>query len=225
MCLCYLGLFVLAGLAVLAALLVLVGLFMLPCVFVVPPPFILPPFMLPPVFAGGIGVIVLVGVGVVVETLVEFVVVVLLVLSLPQPIPRAARASKVRRAKVLRIELSPVTQRVSLLGSFSPKARAVLCKLDSGFSSVKGLSRLASALCHEKCGREPNAQGQVNSSQSRMSAVNTFIRRTNLLGVRVTPMILKARLISNHFMPFPVKPSCLIFNTARAGTAPTERRF
>ena len=44
-------------------------------------------------------------------------VVVLLVLSLPQPIPKTARASKVRRAKVLRIELSPVTQRVRLLGS------------------------------------------------------------------------------------------------------------
>jgi hypothetical protein len=65
---------------------------------------------------------VIVGVGVLMGVDAAFVVFIVLVfvvfvLSLPQPIPKAARASKVRRAKVLRIELSPVTQRVRLLGS------------------------------------------------------------------------------------------------------------
>jgi hypothetical protein len=76
--------------------------------------------MLPLVFPDGVivGVGVLIGVDIGVDVaFVVFVVFVVFVLSLPQPIPKAARASKVRRAKVLRIELSPVTQRVRLLGS------------------------------------------------------------------------------------------------------------
>jgi hypothetical protein len=72
--------------------------------------------MLPAGVIVGVGVLmgVLMGVD---AAFVVFVVFVVFVLSLPQPIPKAARASKVRRAKVLRIELSPVTQRVRLLGS------------------------------------------------------------------------------------------------------------
>jgi hypothetical protein len=60
-----------------------------------------------------IGVDVLIGVAVVFMVLVLFVVVEfeLFAVSLPQPMPKAATASKVRRTKVLRIELSPVTQR------------------------------------------------------------------------------------------------------------------
>jgi len=38
------------------------------------------------------------------DVFIVFVVLVVFVLSLPQPKPKAARASKVRRAKVLRIE-------------------------------------------------------------------------------------------------------------------------
>ena len=63
-----------------------------------------------------IGVEVLIGVEVVLVVVFEVVFVVVLpalfVFSLPQPIPKAATASKVSRAKILRIELSPVTQRV-----------------------------------------------------------------------------------------------------------------
>jgi hypothetical protein len=89
-----------------------------------------PEFMFPPelevVLVVLIGVDVLIGVEVVlvVMLVVEFVVVVLpalFVFSLAHPMPRAAIASKVRRAKVLRIELSPVTQRVRLLGSLRLK--------------------------------------------------------------------------------------------------------
>jgi hypothetical protein len=60
-----------------------------------------------------IGVDVLIGVEVVLAfRFVALELPVLFVFSLPQPAPRAATASKVSRAKVLRIELSPVTQRV-----------------------------------------------------------------------------------------------------------------
>jgi hypothetical protein len=83
------------------------------------PPLVFPPVVFPVVFV--LGVVVLIGVDVVLVVVVVLVVLVILpalfVFSLPQPIPRAATASKVRRAKVLRIELSPVTQRVRLLGS------------------------------------------------------------------------------------------------------------
>jgi hypothetical protein len=84
------------------------------------PPLILPPLMFPPEFVFiGVGVLIGVDVVFVVVFIVVFVVVLpaLFVFSLPQPMPKAATASKVRRAKVLRIELSPVTQRVRLLGS------------------------------------------------------------------------------------------------------------
>jgi hypothetical protein len=74
-----------------------------------------PPVLPLLVFMLGVGV--LIGVDGVFMVLDELVVPALFVLSLPQPKPKAATASKVRRAKVLRIELSPVTQRVRLLGS------------------------------------------------------------------------------------------------------------
>ena len=77
-------------------------------------PFIFPGLL---VFAAGVGV--LIGVVVVVVFVVFVVVPALFVFSLPQPMPKAATASKVRRAKVLRIELSPVTQRVRLLRSYA----------------------------------------------------------------------------------------------------------
>jgi hypothetical protein len=83
------------------------------------PPLVFPPVVFPVVFV--LGVVVLIGVDVVLVVVVVLVVLVVLpalfVFSLAQPIPRATTASKVRRAKVLRIELSPVTQRVRLLGS------------------------------------------------------------------------------------------------------------
>lgn len=66
----------------------------------------------------GVAAGVAIGVAAGVAAGVDVVVFVLFVFSLPQPIPKAARASKVSRAKVLRIELSPVTQRVRLLGSW-----------------------------------------------------------------------------------------------------------
>jgi hypothetical protein len=82
------------------------------------PPLMFPLLMLPllmfPEFVV-IGVAVLAGVAVVLVVVLVVVFVVLpalFVFSLPQPIPKAATASKVSRAKVLRIELSPVTQRV-----------------------------------------------------------------------------------------------------------------
>jgi hypothetical protein len=87
----------------------------------IPPLFAFPPLLvLPPLVFVFIGVGVLIGVDVVFMVVFDVVLVVvpaLFVFSLPQPIPKAATASKVRRAKVLRIELSPVTQRVRLLGS------------------------------------------------------------------------------------------------------------
>ena len=84
--------------------------------FILPPPFMVPLFMLPlvPVFPEGVLIGVLIGVDVVFMVVFDVVFVVvpaLFVLSLLQPMPKAATASKVRRAKVLRIELSPVTQR------------------------------------------------------------------------------------------------------------------
>ena len=87
--------FMLLGLFMLL-LFMLLGLFMLLLFMLVPPMF---------VFAGVIaGVGVLVGVEAVFAVFVVLVVFVVFVLSLPQPIPKAARASRVRRAKVLRIE-------------------------------------------------------------------------------------------------------------------------
>jgi hypothetical protein len=80
------------------------------------PPPVLPPLLVLPEFEL-IGVEVVMGVDDVFMLFDELVVPALFVLSLPQPKPKAATVSKVRRAKVLRIELSPVTQRVSLLGS------------------------------------------------------------------------------------------------------------
>jgi hypothetical protein len=71
-----------------------------------------PPVLPLLVFMLGVGV--LIGVD---DVFIVLDVPALFVLSLPQPKPKAATASKVRRAKVLRIELSPVTQRVRLLGS------------------------------------------------------------------------------------------------------------
>ena len=41
-------------------------------------------------------------------------------------------------------------------------------------------------LYHEKYGREQTHRRQVNYSQSFVSAVNTYTRRANLLGVRPT---------------------------------------
>jgi hypothetical protein len=90
--------------------------------FMVPPPMfpllvVPPPMLLEFVL---IGVEVLIGVDVVFMVVLDVVFVVvpaLFVLSLLQPMPKAATASKVRRAKVLRIELSPVTQRVRSLRS------------------------------------------------------------------------------------------------------------
>jgi hypothetical protein len=97
----------------------LLELFMFPPLML--PPLILPPLVFPPLVVPEfepIGVEVLIGVDVVVVFVVVFVVVpALFVLSLLQPMPKAATASKVRRAKVLRIELSPVTQRVRSLRS------------------------------------------------------------------------------------------------------------
>jgi len=88
------------------------------------PPLILPPLIFPPlefplfVFIG-VGVLIGVDVVFVVVFIVVFVVVLpaLFVFSLPQPMPKVATASKISRAKVFRIELSPVTQRVRLLRS------------------------------------------------------------------------------------------------------------
>jgi hypothetical protein len=80
---------------------------------VVPPPIL--PLDVVPVFEL-VGVDVLIGVAVVFVVVFEVVFVVVLpalfVFSLAQPNPSTATASKVSRAKVLRIELSPVTQRV-----------------------------------------------------------------------------------------------------------------
>jgi len=95
---------VLAGFAV---LLVLVGLFML-LMFVLPPPVVLVVF----VFMVGVGV--LTGVGVVFMVFEVLVAFPLFALSLAQPAQKTVTASRAKRAKVLRIELSPVTQWVRL---------------------------------------------------------------------------------------------------------------
>jgi hypothetical protein len=73
---------------------------------------IVPPLVLLPMFAFDVVVDELVVV--VVELVVAFVLPVL-VLSVAQPLQKAATASKAKRAKVLRIEFSPVTLRVSSL--------------------------------------------------------------------------------------------------------------
>lgn len=76
-------------------------------------PFPVVPPVLPPVFPAGliVGVGVLAGVVGLDVVVALFVVVVelLVVVSPPQPTPREATASRARRAKVFRIEFSPVT--------------------------------------------------------------------------------------------------------------------
>ena len=80
------------------------------------PPLVFPLLILPEFEL--VGVDVLIGVEVVFVVVFEVVFVVVLpalfVFSLAQPKPNAATASKISRARVLRIELSPVTQRVRL---------------------------------------------------------------------------------------------------------------
>ena len=139
--------------------------------------FVFPPLVLPPlVFVEFvlIGVGVLIGVDdVFMVVLVVVFVVVLLALfafSLPQPIPRAATASKVRRARVLRIELSPVTQRGQIVRELKPK-----------FASVSaGMLPLQLGQLFEpyeisppqpKCVSESNRTGQPNYSLSFMPAM------------------------------------------------------
>jgi uncharacterized membrane protein len=107
-----------------------------------PPPVPVFPFVV-------IGVGVLIGVDVVFMVVfdVVFVVVVLpalFVFSLPQPIPKAATASKVRRAKVLRIELSPVTQRVRLLKSWA-EASSCFPLVRFSYSSANGSGHMSPA--------------------------------------------------------------------------------
>jgi hypothetical protein len=121
-------------------------------------------FMLPPVFmfpAGDmVGVAVLVTVGEGVAVLVLFVVVVVLVLSLLQPIPRAATASKVRRAKVLRIELSPVTQRGQIVREIKRKILVGHAPEYFWFISVNCSSRSALTSSNLRSTlQEGNAQG------------------------------------------------------------------
>jgi len=133
----------LLGLAVFAGLFMLLMLaFLLPFMFMF---VFVPPFMFIGVMVG-VGVLVAVGVGVAV--FVVFVVVdVLLAFSLPQPIPKAATASKVRRAKVLRIELSPVTQRGQIVRELRQKLLLGLRRNASasarsiGRATVRQLSR------------------------------------------------------------------------------------
>jgi hypothetical protein len=89
------------------------------------PPLIFPLLVLPPLMLLEfvfIGVAVLIGVGVAVFMVLELFIVEfeLFAFSLPQPMPKAATASKVRRAKVLRIELSPVTQTGQLVRELKP---------------------------------------------------------------------------------------------------------
>jgi hypothetical protein len=87
---------------------------MLPDMFVLPPD-VLPPDMLPAfVFIAGVGVLVGIGVDTFVVVLV-FVAFPLFAFSLAQPAQKTVTASRAKRAKVLRIELSPVTQWVRLL--------------------------------------------------------------------------------------------------------------
>lgn len=139
----------------LAGLVVFAGLFMLP-EFELAGLFM---FMFPPalVFAGVItGVGVLTGVGDIV-VFVEFVV--LFEVSLPQPAPRAARASKVRRAKVLRIELSPVTQRVRLLGSWIGSRSRSDMQLPLQLGQL--IEPHGTSYRHEKFGSEPKLRGRL----------------------------------------------------------------
>lgn len=123
----------------------------------------LPVDVLPPIeFPFMAGVAVLIGVAVVFVVLVVFVVVVfaLFAFSLPQPMPRAATASKVRRAKVLRIELSPVTQRVRLLGSWAEESSQ--CALECfRFSSVNCLSHMRSVLRNREVCQRINTRGRL----------------------------------------------------------------
>ena len=94
----------------------LLGLFMLLLFMLVPPMF---------VFAGVIaGVGVLVGVEAVFAVFVVLVVFVVFVLSLPQPIPKAARASRVRRAKVLRIEFFSCNPKGQIVRELKRKRRS-----------------------------------------------------------------------------------------------------
>ena len=122
---------------------------MLPPLFMFPPLFILlPPLVLPELLFIGVLIGVLTGVEVVVVPVLEVFVVVefeLFAVSLAQPKPKAATVNKVRRAKVLRIELSPVTQRVRLLGSWAEVSSR--CPLECfRFSSVNCLSLMRSVL-------------------------------------------------------------------------------
>ena len=118
-----------------------------------------------------IGVAVLIGVGVAVFMLLEvFVVVfVLFAFSLAQPIPKAAMASKVSRAKVLRIELSPVTQRVRLLGSWAEVSSR--CPLECfRFSSVHLFEPHEVKSLQPRGVTENKRTGQFNCSQPLMPA-------------------------------------------------------
>jgi hypothetical protein len=129
--------------------------------------------MLPLLALVFIGVAVLIGVGVAVFMVLEvFVVVfVLFAFSLAQPIPKAATASKVRRAKVLRIELSPVTQRVRLLGSWAEVSSR--CPLECfRFSSVHLFEPHEVKSLQPRGVTESKHTGQFNCSQPLMPALN-----------------------------------------------------
>jgi hypothetical protein len=143
------------------------------------PPLMLPPLILPPpvllelIF---IGVGVLVGVDtfmVLVLFVVEFE---LFAVSLPQPMPKAATASKVRRAKVLRIELSPVTQRGQIVRELGRSVDTV----SAGMLPLQ-LGQLVEP--HEINSPQPRGvpenkhTGQVNYLQPLMSALISIVWR------------------------------------------------
>jgi membrane-bound ClpP family serine protease len=92
------------------------------------------------VVVGGVVVFVFVVVVVVVFALVA--VLALFVLSAAQPAQREATASKAKRAKVLRIEFSPVTQWVKVLRA-SQKMYPAMAAVRSSFSSGQSTRRTA----------------------------------------------------------------------------------
>jgi hypothetical protein len=145
------------------------------------PLLVLPPLMLPPLellVLRFIGVEVGVLIGVRLVVLEVFIVVfVLFALSLPQPKPKAATASKVRRAKVLRIELSPVTQRGQIVRELGRSVAA----LSAGMLPLQ-LGQLFEP--HEIGSPQPRGvsenkrTGQLNYSQALMPALVSFVWRT-----------------------------------------------
>jgi hypothetical protein len=144
-----------------------IGLLALPDILALP--LLMLPFVVVPVVLVVLVVPVVVVV-VVLETFVFVPVVLPLVLSVVvQPAQKTATASRAKRARVLRIEFSPVTQWVNVLGAM----RALSSRYIKGFriNSVKVRATRANTLQLPTSRQPKSERGHVKCSQSLMLGV------------------------------------------------------